>query len=191
MCLTIFECHANFTFLTFHFDPWRIGFLFMSESLCRYHHRICTTGPSQRICPKTSKSMWEPGRSYIILPYHSNPLAYLLISSNVAQIDWKIRLDSLQDTGYEGNWIALGIDELVFSLEDVDPIVHIQGHPLPVWWHLETRPHRFLGQNGKNILHPVTWQRKTDFLDKSMNSKWTKYNTANKILRNICCLHPS
>ena len=85
MCLTIFECHANFTFLTFHFDPWRIGFLFMSESLCRYHHRICTTGPSQRIRPTTSKSMWEPGRSYIILPYHSNPLAYLLISSNVAQ----------------------------------------------------------------------------------------------------------
>lgn len=53
-------------------------------------------------------------------------------------------LDSLQDTGHEGNWIALDIDELVFSLEDVDPIVHIQGHPLPVWWQLETRPHRFL-----------------------------------------------
>ena len=86
---------------------------------------------------------------------------------------WSNGFDSLQDTGHEGNWIAFDIDELVFSLEDVDPIVHIQGHPLPVWWQLETRPHPFLTAR--------------TFLDKSMNSKWTKLIKQNNV--SIICVN--
>ena len=181
--MTFSSCHANFTYLYISYIPLR-----SVRDTFSIHVLISVPLSSQNL------HHWANGfMKFMIILCHYNITktktwytnwfwwvcfsAYLFeigkVDSRWLKDLWSNGFDSLQDTGHEGNWIAFDIDELVFSLEDVDPIVHIQGHPLPVWWQLETRPHPFLTAR--------------TFLDKSMNSKWTKLIKQNNV--SIICVN--